>query len=139
MKNNLCIVMLLCIFFSAPCFARTENIYQFKTVQQQQQFHQLTEELRCLVCQNETLADSGAALAKDLRDQIAVMVQKGESDQQIIHYLVARYGDFILYNPPLNPLTYVLWFGPLALLLIGIFIAVIIIWQRHRRYKMKTG
>lgn len=138
MKNNLLALFFLSLFFSPACFAHTENIYQFKTVQQQQQFHQLTKELRCLVCQNETLADSSAALAKDLRDQIAVMVQKGESDQQIIHYLVNRYGDFILYNPPLNPLTYALWFGPLALLFIGILIAAMTIWQRHRRYRMKS-
>ena len=79
----------------------------------------LAEELRCLVCQNQSLADSNAPLAEDLRNQIREQLRKGSSDREVIDYLVARYGDFVLYRPPLKATTLLLWFGPLLLLAIG--------------------
>jgi len=79
----------------------------------------LAEELRCLVCQNQTLADSNAALAEDLRNQIRERMREGNSDAQVVDYLVARYGDFVLYRPPLKATTVLLWFGPLLLLAAG--------------------
>jgi cytochrome c-type biogenesis protein CcmH len=85
------------------------------------QVRRLSEELRCLVCQNQTLADSHAALAQDLVQEIRVMAAKGMSDQAIIDYLVARYGDFVRYRPPLKTSTMLLWLGPFALLLAGVF------------------
>ncbi|PVY79348.1 cytochrome c-type biogenesis protein CcmH [Cupriavidus alkaliphilus] len=78
--------------------------------------HALSGELRCLVCQNQTLADSNAELAVDLRRQIRAQLRDGASDAAIKDYLVQRYGDFVLYQPPLRPLTWLLWFGPLLLL-----------------------
>lgn len=78
--------------------------------------HALSSELRCLVCQNQTLADSNAELAVDLRRQIRAQLRGGASDAAIKDYLVQRYGDFVLYQPPLRPLTWLLWFGPLLLL-----------------------
>lgn len=83
------------------------------------QVQRLSEELRCLVCQNQTLADSHAELAQDLRQEIREMAAKGMSDQAIIDYLVARYGDFVRYRPPLKSTTALLWFAPFALLLAG--------------------
>ena len=82
----------------------------------------LSRELRCLVCQNETLADSRADLAVDLREQIREQMKAGKSDQEIITYLTARYGDFVLYRPRVRPVTYLLWFGPFILLLAGLVI-----------------
>jgi len=79
----------------------------------------LAEELRCLVCQNQTLADSNAPLAEDLRNQIRERMREGNSDAQVVEYLVARYGDFVLYRPPLKATTVLLWFGPLLLLAAG--------------------
>lgn len=79
----------------------------------------LAEKLRCLVCQNESLASSHAELAEDLRREVREQMSKGMSDQEIIDYLVARYGDFVLYEPPVKSYTLLLWFGPFALLLIG--------------------
>jgi len=79
----------------------------------------LAEELRCLVCQNQTLADSNAPLAEDLRNQIRERLREGNSDAQVVEYLVARYGDFVLYRPPLKATTVLLWFGPLLLLAAG--------------------
>lgn len=91
------------------------------------QVQRLSEQLRCLVCQNQTLADSHAGLAQDLKQEIREMAAKGMSDQAIIDYLVARYGDFVRYRPPLKSTTVLLWLGPFALLLaggIGLFITL---------------
>jgi cytochrome c-type biogenesis protein CcmH len=91
----------------------------------------LSKELRCLVCQNETLADSRADLAVDLRDQIREQMKAGKSDKEIIAYLTQRYGKFILYNPPIDPTTYLLWFGPFVLLLAGLFLLFRYVKQRR--------
>lgn len=85
----------------------------------EQRMKALTEQLRCLVCQNETLADSRADLAEDLRRQIREQMKAGKSDQEIIAFLTDRYGDFVLYNPPVKTTTYLLWFGPFILLVGG--------------------
>jgi cytochrome c-type biogenesis protein CcmH len=79
----------------------------------------LAEKLRCLVCQNESLASSHAELAEDLRREVREQMGKGKSDQEIIDYLVSKYGDFVLYEPPMKSYTLLLWFGPFALLLVG--------------------
>ena len=82
----------------------------------------MSQELRCLVCQNSTLADSDAPLAEDLRNEIRGQMRAGKSNQEIVDYLVARYGDFVRYRPPVNNVTAILWFGPFLLLLIGGFV-----------------
>jgi len=79
----------------------------------------LAEELRCLVCQNQTLADSNAPLAEDLRNQLREKMREGKSDAEVVDFLVERYGDFVLYRPPLKARTALLWFGPLLLLAAG--------------------
>ncbi|MFZ3086464.1 MAG: cytochrome c-type biogenesis protein [Methylotenera sp.] len=97
------------------------------------QVQRLSEELRCLVCQNQTLADSHAELAEDLRQEIREMAAKGMSDQAIIDYLVVRYGDFVRYRPPLKPSTVMLWFGPFALLLAGVVGLVVMLRRRAKQ------
>lgn len=82
----------------------------------------LSQELRCLVCQNETLADSRAGLAEDLRREIREQIKAGKSDKEIIAFLTARYGDFVLYRPRVTPTTYLLWFGPFVLLVVGLVV-----------------
>lgn len=89
--------------------------FKFPDPAQEQEFRELTEQLRCLVCQNESLAWSQAELAQDLRRSVYEMMIGGKSKQEIISFLVDRYGDFVLYDPPLRPATYPLWFGPLLL------------------------
>ena len=79
----------------------------------------LSQELRCLVCQNETIADSRADLANDLRNQVREQMKAGKSDKEIVAFLTERYGDFILYRPPVKPITYLLWFGPFLMLIGG--------------------
>jgi cytochrome c-type biogenesis protein CcmH len=90
----------------------------------------LAEDLRCLVCQNESLASSHAELAEDLRREVREQLSKGKSDKEIIDYLVARYGDFVLYKPPMKSYTLLLWFGPFALFLTG---AAILFFQLRKR------
>lgn len=92
----------------------------------------IATELRCLVCQNQTIADSHAELAVDLRNQVKEMLKRGDSDQAIIDYMTARYGDFVLYRPPLKGTTLILWFGP-GLLLIGGLGALLLVLRRRSR------
>jgi cytochrome c-type biogenesis protein CcmH len=92
----------------------------------------LSEELRCLVCQNQTLADSNAPLAEDLRREVRELAQQGKTDAEIKQYLVARYGDFVLYKPPVKPTTWILWFGPFAFLLGGGLLWFVVLRRRRR-------
>lgn len=91
----------------------------------------LAEELRCLVCQNQTIADSSAPLAVDLRNQIRGQIAEGRSDEQIRAYMVERYGDFVLYRPPFNASTIVLWAGPPALILAGLGVFLVVVRRRR--------
>jgi cytochrome c-type biogenesis protein CcmH len=93
----------------------------------------IAEELRCLVCQNESLAGSRADLALDLRRELRTLIKSGKSDAEIKKYLVDRYGDFILYNPPVKPTTWLLWFGPLALLLLAGWVMLNVIRRSQRQ------
>jgi cytochrome c-type biogenesis protein CcmH len=92
----------------------------------------LETELRCLVCQNQTLADSNADLAEDLRREVRELAVAGKSDDEIRAYLVARYGDFVLYDPPVKPITWLLWFGPFILLVAGGGLGWAILRRRER-------
>jgi cytochrome c-type biogenesis protein CcmH len=100
------------------------DIHQFETEQQRLDYQQLTEELRCLVCQNQNIADSDAGLAKDLRREVAKMIKQGKTQNQITDYMVERYGDFVRYNPPMRADTIALWVLPLLVLFIAAFIMI---------------
>ena len=116
-------VFLFCIFsivLSAPVLAN--STYPLDSVKKEVQFNHLLKDLRCLVCQNQDLADSNAELAKDLRSQVYQMVKEGKSDNEVINYLTMRYGDFILFKPPVKTVTLLLWFGPFLFLLLGFVI-----------------
>lgn len=130
MKKFLFVFVLIILPISAVLAA--EDFYHFSTPQQQTRFQSLTSELRCLVCQNQNLAESNAPLANDLRNQIYQQILRGQSDQQIIKYLVARYGDYVLYKPPFNVATFGLWFGPILLLLGGLGYLMFYL-QKNRR------
>jgi cytochrome c-type biogenesis protein CcmH len=105
----------------------------FKDRAEEVRFQNLTRELRCLVCQNQNLADSEAELAGELRRQVFDMMQSGKSDAEIKQYLVARYNDFVLYDPPVKPGTWLLWFAPGVLVLIGAIVIVNILRKRTRQ------
>lgn len=119
-------VLIVLIFFMIGSTNSAQNsvdaLYPFNTIQQQAQFNHLLKNLRCLVCQNQDLADSNAGLANDLRNEVYRLVQNGQTDDEITHYLTSRYGDFILFNPPIKAITSLLWFGPILFLLIGLSI-----------------
>jgi cytochrome c-type biogenesis protein CcmH len=91
----------------------------------------LAHELRCLVCQNQTIADSNADLAVDLRNEVREMMRRGSSDREIVDYMTSRYGDFVLYRPPVKAATLVLWFGPLLLLVLGLWWLVMRLRERN--------
>ena len=109
-------------FLFLSSFTWANSSYPFDSVKKEVQFNHLLKDLRCLVCQNQDLADSNAELAKDLRDQVYQMVKEGKSDSEISDYLTARYGDFILFKPPVKSITLLLWFGPFLFLLLGFVI-----------------
>jgi len=102
-----------------------------------ERLRKLSEELRCLVCQNQTLADSNADLAVDLRREVEAMMAQGKSDAQIKAFLVERYGDFVLYRPPVKSSTAMLWFGPFLLLLVGGVVWLVV--QRRSRARAAAG
>ena len=97
----------------------------------------IAEELRCLVCQNETIAASHADLAIDLKNQIRIKITQGQSQKEILDFMVDRYGDFVLYRPPLKPATVMLWIGPFVLL--GIAVLLLVVNVRRRRRSMQTS
>ena len=104
----------------------------FADVQLQARYEALTHELRCLVCQNETIADSGATLAGDLRRELREQLAAGSSDEQVLKFMTDRYGAFVLYKPPFEQRTWLLWLGPALFLLIGAAVAIRIILRRAR-------
>ena len=115
-----------CLFMFTNALA-IDTPMEFDDPATELRFKKLTEELRCLVCQNQSLADSHAELAQDLRNEVYKMVIAGDSNKEIIDYLVTRYGDFVLYRPPVKNTTYFLWFGPFLILLIATIIILRVI------------
>ncbi len=118
MRQILLIVFMLC---SLPSSAAIET-YEFDTPQQEALYKELIEELRCLVCQNQNLADSNAELATDLRRKTYEMVKQDQGRNEIVTYMVQRYGDFVLYRPPVKSSTLLLWIGPFVIMAIGLYV-----------------
>ena len=104
----------------------------FDSPEQEARYDRLINELRCLVCQNQTIADSNADLAKDLRRQTLEMLRQGKSDDEIVKFMTDRYGDFVLYRPPVKPTTWLLWGAPMILLLIGVIGTLMVVARRSR-------
>lgn len=117
-----CLVLALFLLASSSSFAI--DPMDFRSPDEEKRFQKLSAELRCLVCQNQNLADSDALLAKDLRLEVFEMIRAGKTDDEIKQFLVDRYGEFVLYRPQVKPGTWLLWFGPGALLLIGAVVLV---------------
>lgn len=131
MKRLLVIALVVfALALSAAAFAI--DPLPFKDSAQRDRFQHLTRELRCMVCQDESLLSSNADFAKQLRRQIFDMMQQGKSDEEIKDWLVARYSTFILYDPPLAPSTIALWFGTPAILLAGGIVVVVLLRRRTR-------
>jgi len=132
MRRLLRMFFVVSLLLGGVAHAQAIEPMPFKNHAQELRFQHLTHQLRCPMCQNETLADSNAPIARDLRNQIFRMMQAGKSDDEIKQYLVARYSDFVLYDPPLTSSTWLLWFGPLLILLGGAGVVLAVIRQRSR-------
>jgi cytochrome c-type biogenesis protein CcmH len=126
------LLLVALLAFTGFVHAQAIEPMPFANHAQELRFQHLTRQLRCPMCQNETLADSNAPIARDLRNQIFQMMQQGKSDEQIKQYLVDRYSNYVLYDPPLNPGTWLLWFGPLLILLGGAGVVWMAIRKRDR-------
>ncbi len=120
---------LIFLLITVPVFAAIET-HTFDDPADEARYKLLTNELRCLVCQNQNIADSNAELAQDLRQQTYEMIQKGLSNEEIVTYMVNRYGDFVLYRPPVKQSTILLWVGPFIILFIAVIVLIRIIRRR---------
>ena len=108
------------------------DTYEFKGEVERERFRSLTEELRCPKCQNQNIADSNAPIATDLRREIYRMLDDGRSDKEIVDFLVMRYGDFVMYKPPLDSRTWLLWYGPFGLLGLGAVVLCVLVLRRRK-------
>ncbi len=134
MRGKSCLLLVCMLFSSAlPAIAQVNTDsapLQFQNSTEAARFHALAAELRCVMCQNQSLADSNALIALSLRHEVLELMRKGQSDAQIKEFLVARYGEFVLYKPRVEPATWLLWLGPLALLLVGAGVVIVLIRKR---------
>lgn len=124
------VTMLTALMLSIAAHAAIE-VYEFDTLEQEQQFKELGHTLRCPKCQNNTISDSNAELAQDLRQKVYEMTKEGKSKQEIVDYMIARYGNFVTYNPPLTLATSILWLGPISVIVIGF--SLIVLRSRKRK------
>lgn len=132
MRSALQRILFLVFALLLPMAVSAIDALPFRDRAEEQRFQNLTRQLRCLVCQNESLADSSADLAKDLREEVFGQMRQGKSDDEIKRYLTARYSDFVLYDPPLRAGTAMLWFGPLVVLAIGATVVATIVRRRAK-------
>ena len=131
MSRNILYLMLYVALISVPIAPRAADTpFEFSNPAQEQRYKKLVTEIRCLVCQNQTLEDSHAELAQDLRNEIYNMILNGQDDEEIIDFLVSRYGDFVLFRPPFNVKTLLLWLGPFILLITAILI-ILLLKRKH--------
>ena len=112
------------LFIAVNSFASTIETFKFDNAEQEALYQSLIVELRCLVCQNQSIADSNAELAQDMRRKTYELIMAGKSEREIMDFMAERYGDFMLYRPPMEPMTYVLWFGPAIVLVVGFIFAM---------------
>lgn len=126
--------LLLGLCLSVSAFAAIDT-YQFKSDAQEQQYRQITEQLRCPKCQNTSIAASDSIIAADMRTKVYQLLNEGQDRQQIVQYMVARYGNFVTYEPPVTPSTIILWLGPLLFVLVGTTVIV----MRSRRQSGNTS
>jgi cytochrome c-type biogenesis protein CcmH len=126
--------ILVAVVIALPAFA-IDTGQAFDDPAQQQRYERLIRELRCLVCQNQSIADSNATLAADLRREVRDMIEAGRGDDEIRAFMTERYGDFVLYEPPMAPRTWLLWLAPALLLLGGIGVTSVVVLRRARAAK----
>jgi len=134
MKIVLMIVTSLMMMLSYNALASSVDTYQFSKPEYEARFHDLNKILRCPKCQNQNLADSNSMISQDLRKEVFRMMEEGRSNDQIIEFMVMRYGDFVLYKPKVDKVTYFLWYGPIGFGVLGLLILItVVVRQRSKR------
>ena len=118
------VIAVIFLFMTANSFASTIETFKFENAEQEALYQSLIVELRCLVCQNQSIADSNAELAQDMRRKTYELIMAGKSEREIMGFMAERYGDFMLYRPPMEPMTWALWFGPVIVLVVGFIVAM---------------
>jgi len=136
MMRHFALVLLLC--FSSIATAAIDT-YEFKDDATRERFQSLASELRCPKCQNQNIADSNSPIAKDLRDELHQMLENGADDAQVIDFMVSRYGEFVLYRPRVSEQTYLLWYGPAGLLLLGVVVVLLVSGKRKKEQPGKPN
>lgn len=121
MRSKLSRLLVLLFYFICPITYSAITTFEFDNALQEQLFHDLSKQLRCPKCQNQNIADSNAQLAQDLRNKTYQLVKQGQSEQQVIDYMVARFGNFVRYDPPMTPATIFLWLGPLLFIVLAFY------------------
>lgn len=130
--------LVMALFFVCFSAFAAKDVYEFSNAKQREQFSYLTQEIRCLVCQNQSIADSNAPFAADLRAQVYKMVQQNQTDQEIKNYLSQRFGRYVLFNPPLTAHTIALWLAPIGFLGVGLTVLISVM-LRQRRLRKWAG
>lgn len=138
MKNLMTLIISLMIGLSADALAGSVETYKFSNPDYEVRFQDLNKILRCPKCQNQNLADSNSMISQDLRREVYRLMEEGRSDEQIIEFMVMRYGDFVLYKPKFDNATYFLWMGPLGFGLFGLLVLIVVV-VRHRRKRTLTN
>lgn len=126
------------LFISTDANSSPVDTYEFQDEVTKVRFNALVKELRCPKCQNQNLADSNSPIAEDLRREVYDLLHQDKADIEIVDFMVARYGDFVLYRPRFSSLTYILWFGPAILLLVGVVVVVMVIRKKPQKHAEET-
>ena len=133
------LIISLVVSLALPVFAVQIEFHTFENVQQEKLYLDLVAELRCVKCQNQNLAESNAELARDMRDKTYAMVVEGKSRQDVVNYMTARYGDFVLYRPPFKSKTLLLWVGPPLLLLLSLFFLLKVVRNQSKKQAVQLS
>ena len=126
------LIIILSLLVSMSILEAAVEVKQFQNSEHEQRYKNLINEFRCVVCQNQNIADSNAELAQDLRKQVFKMINAGKDDDEIMGFMVTRYGDFVLYRPQFNSMTFLLWVGPFIIFIIGLYFLISFIRQRKK-------
>ncbi len=133
------LIISVIVSFTLPVIAVQIEFHTFENVQQEKLYLDLVAELRCVKCQNQNLAESNAELARDMRDKTYAMVVEGKSRQDVVNYMTARYGDFVLYRPPFKSKTLLLWVGPPLLLLLSMFFLLKVVRNQSKKQAVQLS
>lgn len=133
------LIISVVVNLTLPVFAVQIEFHTFENVQQEKLYLDLVAELRCVKCQNQNLAESNAELARDMRDKTYAMVVEGKSRQDVVNYMTARYGDFVLYRPPFKSKTLLLWIGPPLLLLLSLFFLLKVVRNQSKKQAVQLS